>query len=130
MSSLDLHSIISIYGTVQARVDRRCPDDAGPNQPCECRFAIENEDGRFSVQATLLPEECDQLPASRVQVIGTLRSSFFRQCHQHHQVIEAFLVVILGRTKSGRSKVLAVLPGERDAGPELVQWLDQLIMKP
>ena len=114
MSNSPLHSIISIYGKVPARVDRRCPDDTDPNERCECRFALENDDGRFSVQA----------------LIGTLHSTYFRSCHQHHQVIEAFLIVILGRTKSGRSKVKAVLPGERDAGPELVQWLDQLIMKP
>jgi Tfp pilus assembly ATPase PilU len=130
LSNSPLHSIISIYGTVRTRVDRRCPDDTDPNERCECRFALENEDGRFSVQALIPPAGCDQLPASRVQVIGTLHSTFFRRCHQHHQVIEAFLVIILGRTKSGRSKVLAVLPGERDAGPELAQWLDQLIMKP
>ena len=128
MSSPELHSIISIYGTVQARVDRRCPDDADPTQPCECRFAIENEDGRFSVQATLLPEECDRLSPSRVQVVGTLRSAFFRQCHQHHQLIEAFLIVILGRTKSGKPKVLAVLESERGSGPGFERW-KQLIKK-
>ena len=98
MSIAELHPIISIYGTVQT-VGRRCPDDADPTQRCKYRFAIENEDGRFSMQATLLPASCNQLMTSRTQVIGTLRSTFFRQCHQHHQLIEAFLIVILGRTK-------------------------------
>ena len=121
MSNAGIHSIISIYGTVQT-VDRRCPDEEDPNQRCECRFAVENEDGRFSVQGTLLPESCDQLPASRVQVIGTLRSTFFRQCHQHHQVIEAFLIVILARTKKGRAKVLVVLQSESGTRPELERW--------
>ena len=127
MSNADLHSIISIYGAVRA-VNRPNPEGADSTQRSECRFAIENEDGRFSVQATLLPEECDRLPASRVQVIGTLRSSFFRQCHQHHQLIEAFLIVILGRTKSGKPKVLAVLESERGSGPGFEQW-KQLIKK-
>jgi hypothetical protein len=127
VSHTDLHSIVSIYGTVQT-VDRRCRDEAETSQPCDCRFAIENEDGRFSVQASLLPASCDQLATSRVQVIGTLRSTFFRECHQHHQVIEALLIVILGRTKKGRARVLAVLRSAGEARPEVERW-ERLISK-
>jgi len=127
VSHADLHSIVSIDGTVQT-VDRRCPDEAVTDQPCECRFAVENDDGRFSVQATLLPANCDQLATSQVQVIGTLHSTFFRQCHQHHQVIEAFLIVILGRTKKGQAKVVAVLQSAGEARPEVERWA-QLIKK-
>lgn len=94
MSSTDIHSVVSIYGIVQA-VDRRYPNEKNSEQ-CQCRFAVENEDGRFSVQASLPSESCDQLSASQVQVIGTLSSSCFRQCHCHHQRIEALSVIIRG----------------------------------
>ncbi len=127
MSDAGLHSIVSIYGTVKT-VDHHCPDEADTDQPCDCRFAVENEDGRFSMQANLLPASCDQLATSQVQVIGTLHSTFFRQCHQHHQVIDAFLIVILGRTKKGQTRVLAVLQSAGEARPEVERWA-QLIRK-
>jgi hypothetical protein len=111
LKQADLHSIVSISGAVQA-VDRRCPEGDDPHQRCDCRFAVENDDGRFSVQAILSPEDCDRLSDSRVQVIGTLRSTFFRQCHQHHQIIDAFLVVILRPARHGRDHVQAILRSE------------------
>jgi hypothetical protein len=111
MKHTDLHSIVSIYGRVQA-VDRRGPQDGDPNPSCNCRFAVENDDGRFSVQATLSTEDCDRLLASRVQVIGALHSTFFRQCHQHHQLIEAFLIVIFNPKKKRRDTVEAILRSE------------------
>ncbi|MEW5956102.1 MAG: hypothetical protein AB1801_00135 [Chloroflexota bacterium] len=115
MSFTDFSSILSIYGNVQA-VDYRCPENGDTDQPCDCRFAVENDDGRFSVQATLSPQDCDQLQNARVRVVGSLHSTFFRQCRQHHQFVAAFTIVILNPTKMGHDNVVTVLQSESAAG--------------
>ena len=110
-SSLD--SLVSIYGTVQAVQQRRLARDQAENaEKCECRFSIQNEAGRFSVRAIWSPQRCDLLPSSRVQVIGTLRGFFFRQCRQHHHLIEALVVLILAPDARGRESVRAILHSE------------------
>ena len=117
----NLDSLVSIYGAVQA-VDQRCLEmgqapgsaDKGDDvEWCECRFSILNADGRFSVRAIWSAQQCEQLQASQVQIIGRLRSCFFRQCHQHHHEIEALVVIILAPDRRGRDRVLSILQSER-----------------
>lgn len=96
VSTPAINSIISIQGTVRAVHCQPSDCQTGDSlQQCNCRFALENDDGRFSVQAYLTPDMCEQMSSRRVQVVGSLQSAFFRRCHQDHHLIKAMTVIIL-----------------------------------
>ena len=77
-------SLVSVVGTIVNPI-RRTDEEL-------CRFSVENEDGRFYIQAPWTPQLKQLRQSEQVQIIGQLHSFHFKRCRCNHVYIEPLII--------------------------------------